>query len=264
MNIFGSYSKYYNLLYNEKNYRTEAEFVDTIISKYANAAKTLLDLGCGTGRHDINLVSKYTITGVDRSPEMLTYAKELAEKKTNRKESSKLVFLQGDIRKICLDQQFDCIISLFHVMSYLNSNNDIKDVLKTVKFHLNPKGVFVFDFWYGPAVLTKKPSIRVKRMEDDDTRITRVAEPVIYPNDNIVDVNYTILALDKKTKMTQELKETHRMRYLFLPEIKMLLSEAGFEIYEFGEWLTGGETGLRTWNAYCAVGVGKKTLCTNQ
>ena len=257
MNIFGVYSKYYNLLYNEKNYQTEAEFVDTIIRKYAEVAKTLLDLGCGTGRHDINLVSKYTITGVDRSPEMLAYAQQLAEKETNRKESSKIVFQQGDIRKIYLDQQFDGIISLFHVMSYLNSNTDIKDVFHTVKTHLKLKGVFVFDFWYGPAVLTEKPSIRIKRMEDDDIRITRVAEPVLHPNDNIVDVNYTIFTVDKKTKKTQELKETHRMRYLFLPEIKMFLSEAGFEIYESGEWLTGGEPGLETWNAYCAVGVGK-------
>lgn len=254
MNIFGVYSQYYDLLYDEKNYKTEAEFVNAAIRKYNSEAKSLLDLGCGTGRHCINLVSNYSVTGVDRSSEMLSSAKQVVAKEINQKDSSKISFHREDIRKLRLDQKFDGIISLFHVMSYLTDNADIKNALLTVKHHLAPNGVFIFDFWYGPAVLTEKPAIRVKRMENDEIKVTRVAEPVIHPNENIVDVNYTIFALDKKTKEAQELKETHRMRYLFLPELKLFLSEAGFKIFEIGEWLTCNKPGFETWNVYCVVG----------
>jgi SAM-dependent methyltransferase len=257
MNVFGLYSQYYNLLYKEKDYQSEADFVDTLIRKYNKDAKTLLDLGCGTGKHDIALSKKYIVTGIDQSPQMLSIARQNTDAAKLTAESSNITFQQGDIRTICLDKQFDSVISLFHVMSYQTGNDDIRDVFYSVKKHLKSAGVFIFDFWYGPAVLTEKPSIRVKHMEDDAIRCTRVAQPVMHPNDNLVDVNYSLTVTDKQTQKVDELRETHRMRYLFMPEIKIVLAETGFEICEVGEWLTANEPGLDTWSVYCIVKTAK-------
>jgi SAM-dependent methyltransferase len=253
MSVFGLYSRYYNLLYKEKDYRKEAEFVDKLIQKYAKDAKSLLDFGCGTGRHDIALSKKYTVTGVDQSPQMLSIARRNADAAKPTTGTLNICFQRGDIRQIRLGRQFDGAISLFHVMSYQTGNDDIRDVFHNVKKHLKPAGVFIFDFWYGPAVLTEKPSVRVKDMEDDTIRITRVAQPVMHPNDNIVDVNYLLTVTEKQTQKVDELRETHRMRYLFMPEIKILLDGTGFEMCEFGEWLTAREPGLDTWSVYCVV-----------
>ena len=90
-------------------------------------------------------------------------------------------------------------------------------------------------------------------MEDENIKVKRVAEPVMHPNDDIVDVNYTLTIFDKQTQKVDELKETHRMRYLFMPEIKMILDGAGLEICEAGEWLTAKNPGLDTWSVYCVV-----------
>ena len=75
MDVFNLYARYYNLLYKEKDYAGEAEYVHKLIQKYQPGAKSILDLGCGTGRHDILLAEKgYSVTGVDRSEEMLAVA----------------------------------------------------------------------------------------------------------------------------------------------------------------------------------------------
>ncbi len=63
--VFENYSQYYDLLYQDKDYIAESEFIHSLIQKFANNAKTVLDLGCGTGRHDILLSQQgYDVTGV--------------------------------------------------------------------------------------------------------------------------------------------------------------------------------------------------------
>ena len=75
MSVFGKYAKYYDLLYQDKNYSKEADYIDRLIKTYHPESKTILDLGCGTGRHDILLAEKgFFLTGVDSSKEMLSAA----------------------------------------------------------------------------------------------------------------------------------------------------------------------------------------------
>jgi hypothetical protein len=92
--------------------------------------------------------------------------------------------------------------------------------LTTIKSHLKPEGISIFDLWYGPTVLTNPPSVRIKRLENDSIQVTRIAEPVIYPNDNCVDVNYHIFIKDKNTEAIKELKEIHKKYLNFLLILK--------------------------------------------
>ena len=89
--------------------------------------------------------------------------------------------------------------------------------------------MFVFDFWYSPAVLYQRPSVRIKKIVDNQVEITRLAEPINYPNENRVNVNYTIYVKDLKTDQIQTFNEVHPMRHLSLPEIDILADFHGFE-----------------------------------
>ena len=76
MPFFGAYSRYYNLFYRNKDYAGEAAYVNGLIKKHHPGAKSLLDLGCGTGRHAFLLAEMgFKVTGVDRSEEMLAVAR---------------------------------------------------------------------------------------------------------------------------------------------------------------------------------------------
>ena len=138
-------------------------------------------------------------------------------------------------------------------MSYQTTNDDLRAAFATAKAHLKPGGIFIFDCWYGPAVLTDRPAVRIKRLEDEILSVTRIAKPVMHPNDNSVDVNYHVTIRNIASGVVDELWETHRMRYLFLPEIEFCLEDVGLRISEATEWMTGRVPGFDTWGVCFVV-----------
>jgi SAM-dependent methyltransferase len=250
MSVFDGYARYYDLLYRDKDYAGEARHVHDIIQRHASGARSILELGCGTATHAIHLAAMgYAIHGVDRSHEMLAAATNGIQK-AGPETASLIRLTEGDIRQVRLNDRFDVVIALFHVISYLPTNDDLKAAFKTAQTHLKPGGIFLFDCWYGPAVLSNPPVVRVKRMEDDETSVVRIAEPVMHPNENLVDVSYHVFIREKSLGQFEVLQETHRMRYLFKPEVEILLGNCGFRLAEFCEWMVGKDPGFSTWNVY--------------
>lgn len=242
MSVFGNYSRYYDLLYRDKDYRGEADYVHSLIAQHRPGARTLLDLGCGTGRHAALLAERgYDVVGVDRSPAML------AEARARKGTGGRMEFVEGDVRSVRLGREFDVVVSLFHVMSYQTTNDDLLAALSTLRAHLAPGGLFIFDCWYGPAVLNLRPAVRVLRLEDDAIAVTRLAEPVLHPNDNVVDVNYHVFVKDKQTNEVAELEEKHAMRYLFAPEVAHFLASAGLVGHKLVAFMSDAAPGLDTW-----------------
>lgn len=246
--VFEEYAKYYDLLYKDKNYSAEVEYIHKLIQKYHENAGSILDLGCGTGKHAELLIDKgYTVHGIDMSEDMLKEAIKRGNK------NKKLTFTLSDIQNFELGKNFDIVTALFHVMSYQNSNERVEKVLKNVYSHLNDNGIFIFDCWYGPAVLSEQPEVRIKRLENDEISIIRIAEPIMRENENIVEVHYDVFIEDKSTKKIKELKETHIMRYFFIKEIEQLIHSYGFTLIDKFEFLTGNSLNKSTWGSCFVV-----------
>ena len=244
--LFGNYALYYDLLYQDKDYTAEVEYVVELIRQFHPSAKSILELGSGTGIHASLLAEKgFTLHGIERSPEMLARSQFLAE--NGKVRDDQLTFTAGDIREIRLGKRYDVVIALFHVISYQTTNEDVAAAFETVRHHLNPGGVFIFDIWYGPAVLTERPAVRIKRVADEKIAVTRLAEPVLHPNQNRVDVNYHIFVRNIATQVVAELQETHAMRYFFQPEIEIIAAQQGLKMLNAEEWLTGKPIGPDTW-----------------
>lgn len=251
MAVFGNYARYYNLLYNDKDYAGEAGFVLDILKKYGFIPNNLLDLGCGTGRHAIEMFKAgIEVTGVDLSETMLEMGRTMLTTLPQTAATSPPQLLRGDVRNVRLGPKFDAITSLFHVMSYQNSEQDARAVFDTAVAHLVRGGVFLFDFWYGPGVLTDPPEEREKVLEDDTTVVSRHAHPVHRVNDNIVEVHYDIHIKDKATGQEEKLTEIHPMRYWFMPELRFLAQQAGLTVVGEGAWLTTDSPKKDTWNAW--------------
>jgi SAM-dependent methyltransferase len=250
MTVFGNYAQYYDLLYRDKDYAGEAQFIHRLIQTHSPNAQSVLELGCGTGIHAILLAEKgYQLQGVDLSREMLAKADDRLTQLPPEL-SANIQFGYGDIREVRLNQTFDVVLSLFHVISYQTSNDDLLAALTTAKQHLKPGGILIFDIWYGPGVLSDRPAVRIKRMEDEAIQVTRVCEPVIYPNQNWVDVNYQVFIRDKASQAVEEVRETHRLRYLFQPELEILLNQLQMTTLASGEWLSDQPIGFNTWQTY--------------
>ncbi|MEP6507806.1 MAG: class I SAM-dependent methyltransferase [Gemmatimonadales bacterium] len=255
MTVFAGYSRYYDLLYRDKDYAGEADYVANLIERHAPGTKSILEIGCGTGAHAAELAFRgYSVTGIDMSDGMLESA-EARRCALTPDLQSRLHFTNGDARSARVGQKFGAVISLFHVMSYQTSNEDLAAAFLTAREHLEPGGVFVFDCWYGPAVLRRWPSVTTKDLADESTEVHRVAVPEIHAETNVVDVNYTVSVTDRITGVSEELRETHHMRYLFSPEIEIALNAAGMKLIDSRSWMSDAPPGFDTWGA-CFVGRG--------
>ena len=225
MKVFNYYSTYYDLFYNQKNYKKEVKQIKCLIDEHQPKATQLLDLGCGTGKHAFHFSKLgYQVDGIDVSEKMV----EIANSKLvtdYKNQATKLNFLVADITKFRSKKKYDVVVSLFHVMSYQVSNKKFNDALKTAHKHLKKGGIFIFDFWYGSAVLNDLPEVRIKKLSNKEIEIIRIAEPQIDKIKNTVDVNYTIMAKEKGTNYMKEFEEKHSLRYFFIPEIKLFINK---------------------------------------
>jgi SAM-dependent methyltransferase len=183
------------------------------------------------------------MTTGDFSEDMLTEAREKSENVEG------LRFSYGDMRSVRLGEKFDVVAALFHVLSYQTTNQDVLDAFTTVKEHLAPEGIAVLDFWYGPAVLTQQPEVRIKEVDNESVKILRIAEPKMFYNQNAVDVNYHTFIFNKMTMQCQELKESHRMRFFSLPELHLILDSLEISILFTAEWKTENNPDNTSWSA---------------
>ena len=220
--LFEKYADAYDILYKDKDYDAECTFMENIFSRFANKPiRSILDLGCGTGRHALPLSQRgYVVTGIDRSEKMLAYARKKAAGIEDR-----LTFKKGDIRTLELGAKFDAVISMFAVMSYQTTNDDLSMAIQAVSRHLEPGGLFVFDAWHGPAVLTEGPSEKVRDIVEQGVRTIRITSPRVDISANTVDVNFKVLTM-KNARIISEVEEVHTMRFLFQKEIEFYLNQS--------------------------------------
>ena len=182
--VFLDYSKYYDLLNQDKDYKSEAQFIISKIRDFFPHAKTILNIGCGTGLHDPYFAEEgFELTGIDFSGQMLSIAKE-----KNSRLGCK--YIQGDACNLNLDQKFDAVISIFHVLSYQTSNQKVEEYFRGIKRHLNKNGIAIFDYWYGPAVLNIRPNKRTREAESHDLKILRHASTRLDFVKNVATVNF--------------------------------------------------------------------------
>jgi SAM-dependent methyltransferase len=245
--MFDEYAQLYDLCNADKDYGKEADYVAGLIRSHRPGAKNLLDLGSGTGTHALLLAQLgFKVTGAERSSGMA----EIARHKSSRG-GEPVEFVVADMRTLRLGRTFDVVTSLFHVMSYQVSDEDFAAALGTARAHLRKGGIFVFDFWYGPAVLADPPEIRTKSIERDGMHITRRAEPDHDERARTVNVNYTLQVRDSGS--SREVRENHPMRYFFLPEIMSMLDVAGFKLLAAHGWLDNAPLSDKTWGACLTV-----------
>jgi hypothetical protein len=242
-NIFNNYSRYYDLLYKDKDYKSEVEYIFDLLKRNKITEGAILEFGSGTGKHGTLISQKgFLVHGIELSEKMVSESDV----------SENFIPFQGDITIKKMNLKYNAVLSLFHVVSYLIDNDQICKVMSNASYHLNVGGVFIFDFWYSPAVYFQKPEVKIKRMENDKVEILRIAEPTVMPNENRVDVNFTIYAKDLETLKIDIFKETHPMRHFSLLELDLVAQNYGLERVCAEEFLSGKSPSESTWGV-CVI-----------
>lgn len=243
MNKYGKfYSKYYDLIYKQKNYISETDYILKLIKKYfKNKKPSILELGTGTGGHaKIIAKKKYQIDGLEKSKLMI---------KNFNINNKKIKVYNQDMRYFSLKKKYDVVIALFCVVNYLTSLKDFDKMISRVKKHLNYNGIMIFDFWFSPAVNYLKPKKTFFKYNKDDIKIFRKCTPILKQN-KVIDILYNFDITDKCRKFN--FKEKHTVRHYSIYELKKLFKKYNLELVYKGEMITNLKPSKKTWKI-CVV-----------
>jgi ubiquinone/menaquinone biosynthesis C-methylase UbiE len=163
---FHELAKYYDAINDWKDYRAEAERLETIARHLGRTGRaTWLDVACGTGRHLGFLRRRHPIVGVDGSDEMLREA---------RRRLPGVRLVHGDMRTFRLNRRFDVVSCLFSAIGHLSSKEDVQKTFTNLARHLNPGGVAIVEPWLLPSAF-RSGSFHLRTHQSPTLTVVRLA-----------------------------------------------------------------------------------------
>lgn len=244
------YASAYDLLNEGKPYKEEIEFVQTLFTGYAELEKltSVLDLGCGSGKH-LSIFPLSTLkTGVDISDSML----EIAAKRN----IPNTQFFSSNIGDFRSNTKFSLIYSLFHVMSYQTTETELIGAFKTMRDHLSHDGLAVFDFWHRPPWDIDPPVTRITTKENSSLTVKRISSPVFDRLSGMVSIDMDIFVNDAKAQESKysHFSERHIMRAYTLQELEFAAKLGGMQIVGSGPWMsTNRKLSASDWYGWAAL-----------
>ena len=219
------YAKIYDILYSDKNYNKESNFINNLLIKH-KFPKTcnILELACGTGNHAFELEKLgHKITGIDLSPHMIKIA--------NRKKkeiNSLCCFHEGDMRNLesyNLKNKFDIILCLFDSIGFAKTNDAIAQTLKGIKNLLSDNGIFIFEFWHAAAMIKNYEKCRIRRFIFNNKEIIRISETEINYLNQTCRVKYSVFV--KENGKYDFFEDIQTNRFFLVQEMNAFLNNSG-------------------------------------
>jgi SAM-dependent methyltransferase len=242
------YSAAYDLLNEGKPYHDEVVFIQNIFSQTAGNSRELtsvLDLGCGSGKHLAEFKSTAKKVGVDRSESMLAEA-------VNRKIPNSS-FIANDICAVNVEMRFDLVYSLFHVLSYQITEQDLILFFRSIAQHLEKDGAAVVDFWHRTPWDRDPPITRITRRKSNSAEVIRISEPKCNLLTGVVEIHMDLFVKSEGDEFTH-FTEDHTMRSYTLGELSLAAQLAGLEISASGPWMQQNQPLLSSdWYGWVAL-----------
>ena len=188
----------------------------------------ILELACGTGRLLIPMArAGLAVSGVDIVRPMLDCARAKADAA-----GVALDLVHADMRGVHLERRFAMILIAFNSMLHLATVDDFRALLASVRRHLTPDGVFIFDI-FNPSIeiLARDPNAR--------TEIRRFEHPEY--GEVILEAIADYDAATQVSRGTWHLSAAGRpdfrvipldLRSIFPQELPLLLAAGGFRLEE--------------------------------
>jgi len=248
--LYSVLARYYDVIY--QGYLTSVvprlvDFVEEVFKRDAGRpVKEVLDLACGTGGPTLELAKRgYSVMGVDLHSEMLKIAEEKASKL-----GVNVKFIQGDVRNIDFNEEFDAVTMFFTSISYMTSSEDLEKLLRNVYKALKPGGVFIADAPNPIAfafTLGKKEGPSIWDVPHDDERIIIIDYREV---ENVTAVVYfkRIITIVKPDGSSKTYFMNDKIRLYTAYELKTSAKDVGFNYVKIYGDLNWAEEELKNAN----------------
>lgn len=220
--VYDRWARHYDRIYEGiVDYEGDVDFLQAVFRRFRQRPKTILDLACGTGNHAVPLVRRgYDVTGIDRSAAMLSVARQKAHRVDPRPR-----FVRAEMQSFQLGRTYDAAICMFGAFGYLLQPQDSTRFLCAVRRHLQPHGLFVFEYWQTSAVRPGHQSwldcvseeVEILRLSDNrfDSRTSRLG------------ITFRFFVL-RGRQVVDRFSEDHVVRTYSRQEMDRLLRKSGF------------------------------------
>jgi SAM-dependent methyltransferase len=131
----------YDVVYAYKDYAAESARIEEIARGHNPAARTLLDVACGTGKHLEHLRSTFETAGVDADEGMLEIA---------RARLPGIPLSLGDMRDFDLGQRFDVVTCLFSAIGFAHDLDVLGLAVNSLARHVADGGILLLEPWVTP------------------------------------------------------------------------------------------------------------------
>lgn len=165
--MFSDSAEFYDAIYGFKDYAAEAAQLAELLRALHPEARTLLDVGCGTGEHARRLAIDhgYEVDGIDLDPNLIAIA---------RRKHPRGRFEVDDMTGFSLGRRYDAVLCLFSAIGYVVTLDRIRRALDGFRSHLAPGGLVVVEPWLAPDQVFHGKEFR-QTAELEGTRIERVS-----------------------------------------------------------------------------------------
>jgi len=215
--LFENYGKKYDSESFSQGTLGECDFIEKEIN--FNKSLRIIDIGCGTGRHSIELTKRgYKIIGIDLSDSLLERAKEKA-----KTQNLQIDFQKHDARNLPFKNEFDLAIMLCEGAFPLMETDEMNyEILKNVSKSLQKPGKFIFTTLNGlfPLYHSVEKFCTSKKEDGNATYRSSTFDLMTFR-----DLNITEVEDDFGNKKELECNE----RYYVPSEISWLLKTLGYK-----------------------------------
>jgi SAM-dependent methyltransferase len=217
----------YDLLYAEKPYAREAEYISALLASHGvKPGGRLLDLACGTGRHLLEWERLgFVVAGADASADMLDVARANAKARRSKATFHHRAFAQVEE----LPGGQDAVVCMFSAVNYLLPPDTLAALFGRIRTRLRRGGLLVLDHWNGFAVLAQSEATRVVKKAVGDTTVLRIARSRTQTMEQRVEVAYNYMVL-RGDVVEQDFEERHQLAFHFPNEMRRAFVEAGFKV----------------------------------
>ncbi len=221
---YGRFARYYDFIYHDiVDYAGDVAFLEAVFRRWMpERPRSLLDLGCGTGNHDLRLARRgHEVTGLDLSAAQLAVARAKA-----RRARLEIRFVRGDMRSFELGRRFDAAVCMFGAFGYLLEPSEALGCLRSLRRHLRPGGLFVFEFWQSSGA---RPAGFQSWFHKggSDFELVRLSDSRYDPRTRLLPVEFRFFVF-RGGRVIDRFDETHVIRTHPVDEMRDLLRRGGF------------------------------------
>jgi cyclopropane fatty-acyl-phospholipid synthase-like methyltransferase len=173
--FFNGHAPVYNDNVFTKNTIAEVDFLIEVLG--ISPGQSILDVGCGTGRHSVELARRgYTVTGLDLSSGMLEEAKKAADAA-----GVEVTWIQSNAAEFSIEDPVDTVICLCEGAFGLLGSDDSPigqpaAILSNVQRSMKPGAKCLFTVLNGYALVRKHSQEDVEKNTFDPLSLTEISE----------------------------------------------------------------------------------------